>query len=500
MAYMYTPFYAIAQVVAIVKGHRDDGYSKLTQKILVLGIWIYVCIGLFFLGKALFRFFPSRIVITTLTMLLVSTNLIWYINGEALFPHGVNFMWLSILIYSTIKYHQQQKLFYILFGAFSISLLALIRPNNILLGFFPILYGIYNRESFFNKIKLLRANYVHLIFAFIIFIVPIIPQFIYWKYATSYWIYYSYQGEKFYWSRPLIIDVLFSFRKGWLIYTPVMSLSIVGLFYLRKKVKEIFLPAVFIFFIFLYITSCWWAWSYGGCYGMRPMIDIYAILAFPFAAIMFKRKWFTVVPIVIFLIICTRLNIFQLWQYNEGILHYDQMNKETYFSIWRKIKYPIDYDLTISYPDYEREMAGKTSFYNLNELTEYEFSMKFIRAKFICSLDSNHVGIGANHANASGCDAFNFIFNAAEKKYYIRSYQTGLYFSCNEQTGTIMADERDKLKAGLFEFVSLGHNKFAIKAPNWLFVTSTEQNNFILKAESAEVCPDAYVVFRKYIH
>lgn len=495
MAYMYTPFYFLSQLT----DDADDGYTKRTQKILVIGIWIYVCIGLFFLGKALFRFFSTFTVVTTLLLLISATNLIWYTNGEPLFTHGVNFMWFSILIYFTILYHHQQKLWSIIVIALSVSMLALIRPNNLLLGLFPLLYGVFDKASFLHKVELIKRNYGQLLLAGVIFIIPAIPQLMYWRYATGNWVYYSYQGEKFYWGRPLLLDILFSFRKGWLIYTPIMVLSVVGVFYLKRKAKEVFLPVVVLFPLFLYIISCWWAWSYGGCYGMRPMIDIYPLLAFPFAAFIYKRKWFVLLPVIVFMAFCIRLNVFQAWQYSIGLIHFDQMNRETYFSIWKKEGYPADYDLKLSYPDYQKEVIGKGSYYSLSEISQIEFSMKFIRAKFVCSTDSSHSGIKADHKDASTCDAFVFIYNAFENKYAIRSSATGYYFRHDRVTDLIYLDEPDILKADLFEVMALGENKFALKAKNGFYITSTEQNEFRLKADAVAIGGASFIILRKYI-
>ncbi len=499
MAYMYTPFYFVAQGVAALQGKDDDGYSKQTQKILVVGIWIYVCIGLFFLGKALFRFFRIRVVLAVLAILTVSTNLIWYTNGEVLFTHGVNFMWLSILIYSTIVFYEDQKKQWIILIALSVSMLALIRPNNILFVLIPLLYGINNGDTFFDRIIFLFENYRWLLLAIILFFIPIIPQFLYWKYATGDWMYYSYQDEKFFWVRPLIIEILFSFRKGWLIYTPVMILSVVGIFFIRKSVKEMLVPVLVVFPLFIYVTSCWWAWSYGGCFGMRPMIDIYALLAFPLAACIANKKWIIVLPIFVFICFSTWLNIFQSWQYSRGILHYDQMNKRTYFSIWRKKIYPQDYDLTVSYPDYQKELKGKGSFYRPSELTEGEFCLEFIRGRFLSSVDTGNTGLCGDHQFANNSDAFQFVYNAAEDKFLLRSWQTGLYLRMDKNSGIIYADETNKFNASLFKLISLGENKFALKAPNDCYVNSKEVNQFLVWADAPKFDEYAYVVIKRYI-
>lgn len=499
MAYMYLPFYGVSQLVSAIAGDNDNGYSKRTQKILVLGMWIYVCIGLFFLGKALFRFFSPAVVVSTLFLLVSATNLLWYTHGEPLFTHGVNFMWLAIIIYFTIRYHEKQKLVLMLMIAFSISMLALIRPINLLMGIFPFIYGVHNKETLMRKIRMLSENYKHLLLAALIFILPVIPQLLYWKYASGNWIYYSYKQETFFWDRPYIFQVLFSFRKGWFIYTPVMLLIIGGFWCLWHNARSMFFSVIIIFPLFLYIVSCWWAWTYGGSYGMRPMIDIYPLLAFPIAAFLDKKKWWLVTPLAGFIIACTCLNVFQTWQYSTGVLHYDQMNFTTYKAIWRKIHYPPNYDLMVSYPDYAKESTGKGAYYDLREITEIEVSMKFIRADFVCAVDSSHTGIKANRENASGCDAFVISYDASANKYTIRSSETKLYWRMDPSSGIVYEDAEDVFKASRFAIRSLGFNKFGFIGENGRFVTSTEGNQFTLKADANELTPNSYVVMKKYL-
>jgi hypothetical protein len=52
------------------------------------------------------------------------------------------------------------------------------------------------------------------------------------------------ESGKFYFLDPEIISGLFSYRKGWLIYTPVMAFGLVGMFFTRKSATPLFLPVL----------------------------------------------------------------------------------------------------------------------------------------------------------------------------------------------------------------------------------------------------------------
>ena len=497
MAVMYTPFYEAGQIYTTWQGRPDDGYSRISQSFLVVGMWIYVCIGIFLLGKALYYFFNTRPVITVLLLLVTATNLIWYTNGEVLFTHGVNFMWLSCLLLFTIRYHLKPGYFSMAMIGFSISMMAMIRPNNLLFVLIPLLYNIYDAPSLKQKINLFR-NYKHLIVGLILFFLPVIPQVIYWKFATGHWVYYSYQRERFFWTNPHIIDVLFSFRKGWFIYTPIMLLVIPGYFLLKKHVKPMFFVSAITFVIFLYITSCWWAWSYGGCYGMRPMIDIYPLLAFSLASVFsVPKKWLQVL-LGVLLAFCIGLNFFQVRQYSYGILHFDGMNYATYKGIWGKTYYPDNYKQLISYPDYERELNGKPAFYSVNELDGEIFSMRYTEGRFVCANDSDQTGLKANHREAAICDAFGFE-KVDENSFVIFSENPHLFWSV-DSAGYIHSNVKNKADASVFKVENLGGNKFAIRASNNRYISVDKENKSILRANSTVIAKENYVVLRTFIY
>ena len=131
----------------------------------------------------------------------------------------------------------------------------------------------------------------HILIMIVMAVLVWVPQFLYWKEISGKWLLFSYgNDERFFWTQPEILKVLAGFRKGWLIYTPVMIFGMAGLFMLRKKVREwsIALPLTII--LSVYIISSWWCWWYGGGFGMRPMIDFYGIMAFGLAAFITSLK------------------------------------------------------------------------------------------------------------------------------------------------------------------------------------------------------------------
>jgi hypothetical protein len=179
------------------------------------------------------------------------------------------------------------------------------------------------------------------------FFLTLLPQLIYWKMMSGNYLFFSYgESERFFFDQPKFADVLFSYRKGWLLYTPIMIFALAGFFYSNKKFPKFTAPMLLYLVVTIYLTSCWWCWWYGGGFGMRPMVQSYALLVFPLCAflnhvfsgplvdgVIRTLKKYLVMACALF---CLFLNLMQNYQYITGVLHYDAMTKISYWTIFGK--------------------------------------------------------------------------------------------------------------------------------------------------------------------
>jgi hypothetical protein len=103
--------------------------------------------------------------------------------------------------------------------------------------------------------------------------------------------YYSYGDEGFFFTNPQIINGLFSYRKGWLIYTPLMIFALLGILTLaRRKFQQFFIPVLIFTVANIYVVYSWWCWWYGGSFGSRPMIDSYPLMAVALAGMVYGYR------------------------------------------------------------------------------------------------------------------------------------------------------------------------------------------------------------------
>ncbi len=191
--------------------------------------------------------------------------------------------------------------------------------------------------------------------AFVLFI----PQFAYWKLVSGHFVFYSYTDEHFFFTRPHLVEGLVGFRKGWLIYTPVMIFAMLGLIR-TAKIKEWALGMRMFTLLNIYIVLSWWCWWYGGSFGARSFIDSYALLSVPLASYFtfaFSKRLVFSVTIVITLFFIS-LNIYQTMQYKHGVIHFDSMTNDSYQAIFLKEKRPDYYFYLICHPDYYNAKLG----------------------------------------------------------------------------------------------------------------------------------------------
>ena len=376
MSLMYAPFFLVGYKIALNTFSATTGYTKPFADMVHYGSIFYVILGLFFLRLVLKRYFNEIITALTLIILFFATNLFNYTLHQGEYSHGYSFCLIAVFLWLSLKWNDEKKYKYIIPMGLVLGLLTLIRPTEIILGCLPFLLGVTKRTHVLERIKLL-LNFKMQIFIFILcFIIMWLPQIIYWKWRADQFFFFSYgSDEKFFFLQPKIIDVLFSYRKGWLVYTPVMLFSLAGLFLIPKKIPELkFIIPVYII-INIYLISCWWCWWFGGSFGMRALVQTYAILAIPLAAfinfIFYEvfLKSFSSVQLfckyifsgLLVFFIC--LNMLQTYQFKANILHYEAMTEKTYWLIFGKTELGYGdsqkYWPSLNWPNYKAALKGE---------------------------------------------------------------------------------------------------------------------------------------------
>ena len=355
-AVLWLPFYTAADTYTrIFNKEIRTGFSKPYRIALCCAALFYLGLGLYFVRKLLLNFFSESITGLCLLILFFGTNLLYYSTTEAGMSHVYSFAMTSIFVYLTFRWHQKPNWRSSLLLGFVYGLILLIRPANAFIIVFFILWPLTNLRQLADWWKSIFSQWKFLLVIALVAFAVIFPQLAYWKLVTDQWIYYSYGSEGFNFSDPQMLNGLFSMRKGWFIYTPIMVFSIVGILWMLRSKRPHVLAILFFLPIHLYIAFSWWSWWYGGSYGQRVLIDILPIMVIPLAWSLYwlSTKTRTIrISAAAFILLLLALNLFQTWQYRSGIMHWDSMTWQAYKAVFLKTDHVKNLPDLIDPPDY----------------------------------------------------------------------------------------------------------------------------------------------------
>lgn len=355
LSFLYSPFFFVADAIDD-DSSKARGFSETFEFWLVISSLFFTILGAIFLRSFLLKHFTDHVVSLTLISIYFGTNLFYYITVEPLMPHAYNFFLISLFLYFTDRWHNCSTFRNSLVIGLTLGLITLIRPVNGVVLLFFLTYQLEGITKFKNRLKLFYEKLPLLLVISLAAMLMLLPQLIYWKSLTGQFIYNSYSGEQFFFTNPHIIDGLFSYRKGWLLYTPIMIFGLIGLgLSIKNRISSliVLVPTVYIMF-------SWWNWWYGGSFGCRPIIDFYPILAIGLGSLLSKAletKWSKFSTLSIFgLLIC--FNLFQTLQKKSDAIHWESMTKEAY---WHNFlhRYPQPgYQEKLHHPDIEKAKQG----------------------------------------------------------------------------------------------------------------------------------------------
>jgi hypothetical protein len=359
-AVMILPFFLLSHIFAHLTGIEASGYSWPYHFFLLTAAIFYLLAGLLYLRKTLLRYFSESTVMICLVILAIGTNIFYYATEEPGMSHIYSFFLFSAFIFHINSFYRRETWIDPLVIGLVSGLIVIVRPSNsILLLCFLLYRGNLGIIDWLNYLWNMR---IRLLVMFTIGLVILFIQLSYWKYCTGNWIYYSYGEERFYFLKPHIIEGLFSYRTGWLVYTPLMSLAVSGFLFLKKKAPELFYPILVFSVLNIYIVFSWWCWWYGGSFGARSLIESYALLSIPLAATV-ERLWnsgaVTRIISAVILIFFIHLNFFQSRQYRISLLHYEETSKELYWAVFLSNERPKNYEELLDPIDIEKALKGE---------------------------------------------------------------------------------------------------------------------------------------------
>lgn len=343
-ALLISPFYYSAHLFTTYFSNLPTtGYSQYYVISVTIAALFYLWIACYFLEKTFEIWGISQMNrMVSIVALVLGTNLFYYSIGEMGMSHVYSFSMVSAFSFYIVRYFNAGKNQYakkeLLFAAFFLGLIILIRPINGLV-IFSIPFLAKSKTQLLEGLKGYFSSFkTVLLSALILFSCLFIQAFVYKIQTGQFWV-YSYGEEGFNFTHPEIIPFLFSYKKGFFLYTPLALLAMLGfLLAIRKNVYQLLTASLFILLV-IYILSSWWMWFYGGSFSSRVMVDYlpyFGLMLAIFLQKLSRRRSRIVVGLLIF--VCFGLNQLQTLQYRYYIIHWSEMTKEKYWDVFLDVK------------------------------------------------------------------------------------------------------------------------------------------------------------------
>lgn len=338
LALLHAPGFLLAHAFAEPLGHKPDGFSIPYQRAAVITYLLFVLGGLLLTWKLVRMLFAASTSRWAMLLVLLGTNLFLYFETNPMMTHGYSFFFVAATTLLTVHWHRHPRLRTAIALGCCLGFITLIRPPDVLVAIIPLLWPMQHR-SWPNKLRhVFRHHITHVGFALVAFCIAVAPLFIYWKVIAGSWFWDSYQnpGEGIDLHRPHLIDFLFSFRKGWLLFSPMIGVALLGLVPLWKHERRMAFAIGAFLLVDLYVVSSWTVWWYPGAFGQRAMIQTYPVIALLLAAgidalpsfrSFVRHMWIGLATALV------ALNLVQNAQFRVGIWHIARETKAHYLAV-----------------------------------------------------------------------------------------------------------------------------------------------------------------------
>jgi hypothetical protein len=338
MAVLLLPFFAIAHSFCkFTSLYPADGFSLPYMLANGLAVLFYVFLGLFFLKRLLNRYFTEGVTWAVILSLTVATNLYYFTTYNSIMSHGPLFACYCFLLFATDTFYKSPDRKWTIMVGIGFGLVVLIRMNELYALFIPLFWGVGSWQNMKERVLFLGNSFKkYIVWTALPVAILFLPQILYWHFVSGQWIYNAYVGEVFDFQNPHITEGVFGYKNGWIPWTPVMIFALLGLFFLRRYAKTALLPILLILPLHIFIIYSWWCWYYINGIGSRPMVEMYALLAFPlgaFYSFLMRWKYAGATLMSAIVLIFSAFNLLKIYQEKQGLIWAQFSNRAFYWSM-----------------------------------------------------------------------------------------------------------------------------------------------------------------------
>lgn len=290
---LMAPFYAAAFLIdrffslfGIDIGYQ--GYRGIYSYVFPFGSLFYGCLtGWMILG--LLKKYKLGQRELSLLHIMVGTPFMFYMAVHYHLSHLCSAFSVTLLIYTWAIIHdnidiERRLSAFFVFGAIG-GLAVLVRTQNGLFWIIPFCFLLSRLWRTRDYWRILFQGLCFLSGAFVV----VSPQLSVWKVLNGHWI-HSPEAANINFSQFHIIEVLTSSYHGLFFWSPILILSIIGLFFLTRDDVEHGLPLLMAVLLQLCVLSTMRVWWQGASFGMRLLVNCTPIFCIGLAALYTRIK------------------------------------------------------------------------------------------------------------------------------------------------------------------------------------------------------------------
>ncbi len=334
VAVLELPFFLIAQWLTWMFGYLNNGFAPTNAICMMASTATYAGAGAVLSFKLAQRYSTTQAALLAVVAIYAGSNLFYYSTSQPLMSHVYSFFLVSLFCWCGLHIIDGPRRLHVILFLISGALMVLVRQLNIVVALFPIWMAWRSQGGIRGAWKNLLLHRGAVVAGLIIGLIPWVLQSIYWHYITGDWYAngYAYKEEYFEFGKMVPGMVLFSPRNGWFVYSPMFLVVMGSLLLYAWRGRGPARPVLLIFAITVLLYSAWWCWWLGGAYGYRGLIDLYGLLAIPFA-------WFfrSVMRRSLALRVFTMVMLWALVRLNFGMIEHYDFNWFSVDSTWPRL-------------------------------------------------------------------------------------------------------------------------------------------------------------------
>lgn len=296
-------------------GYEANGFSLPYVRVLYFWNILLLLTGLYWLYLLARQFVSPAASVIALATLIGSTQLpdLLYVFDHYQSVH-LFFLHAGLLYFCHRFFYHPGYISGLCLGVI-MGLIMTVRPVEFLLLPLPFLWMTGLRWSHIRvKLYHLIRNHWHYLVALLAFLIPVYIQLSYWWNSTNKAFVFNDQVLGIDTSFSKLIDVMVSADKGWIVYSPMLGLMFLGLFFMRGKASRVSIALIYAFVAILYGVSFLVFWWNNGDNQHDFFLQSFVFLFLPFCMLVefSLKKWLTGLSLALVILVFSAVNLWRL--------------------------------------------------------------------------------------------------------------------------------------------------------------------------------------------